>query len=56
MALGGEDFKDHVLAYIDKEDTPRSVTFQLEMLKKVGFRLTEILHKKSCFAAFGAIK
>jgi len=55
-ALGGQEFKDKVFAYIDKEDTPRSVTFQLEMLKKVGFRVTEILHKNSCFAAFGAIK
>ena len=55
-SIGGEEFKDKVFAYIDKEDTPRSVTFQLEMLKKVGFRVTEILHKNSCFAAFGAIK
>lgn len=54
--LGGESFQQKVFDYIEKEDTPRSVTFQLEMMKKVGFRNVEILHKNSSFAAFGAIK
>ncbi|WP_207431106.1 class I SAM-dependent methyltransferase [Sabulibacter ruber] len=55
-SVGGEEYKNHVLAYIDKEDSPRSVTFQLDLLRKVGFKQTEILHKNACFAAFGAIK
>lgn len=55
-SVGGADYKDHVLAYIDKEDSPRSVSFQLDMLRKVGFKQTEILHKNACFAAFGAVK
>lgn len=54
--LGGEEYQQNVFAYIDKEDSPRPVTFQLELMKKVGFQKTEILHKNSCFAAFGAIK
>ncbi len=54
--LGGEDFKNHVFEYIEKEDTPRSVLFQTDLLKTVGFKHTELLHKNSCFAAFGAIK
>jgi len=54
--LGGADYKDHVMAYIKREDTPRSVFYQLELMKKVGFRQVEILHKNSCFAAFGGIK
>ncbi|WP_210464572.1 class I SAM-dependent methyltransferase [Rufibacter roseolus] len=54
--VGGEDYRDHVLAYIEKEDSPRSVTFQLDLLRRVGFKHTEILHKNACFAAFGAIK
>lgn len=54
--LGGNDFKENVFNYIEKEDTPRSVNFQLELLKKVGFREVEVLHKNMCFAAFGAIK
>jgi len=30
--------------------------FQLDLLSKVGFGDVEVLHKNSCFAAFGAIK
>lgn len=56
MAMGGKDFKEHVFNYIAKEDTPRSVLFQTNLLKKVGFKHVEILHKNSCFAAFGAVK
>ncbi len=54
--LGGEEYQQNVFAYIDKEDSPRPVTFQLDLFQKVGFETTEILHKNSCFAAFGAIK
>jgi tRNA (cmo5U34)-methyltransferase len=56
IALGGKEYQEKVFTYIDQEDSPRPVTFQLELLKKVGFKKTEILHKNSCFAAFGAIK
>lgn len=54
--IGGKDYQEKVFAYIEKEDTPRSVNYQLELMKKVGFSMVEILHKNSCFAAFGAIK
>ena len=55
-SLGGDEFKKKVFAYIDKEDTPRPVTYQLDLLRRVGFDHVELLHKNSCFAAFGAIK
>ncbi len=55
-SLGGEGFKDKVFAYIDKEDSPRPVTYQLDLLRRAGFNRVELLHKNSCFAAFGAIK
>ncbi len=55
-ATGGEQYKDKVLAYIDKEDSPRPVTYQLDLLRRVGFEHVEILHKNACFAAFGAIR
>ena len=55
-SVGGTDYRDKVFAYIDKEDSPRPVTYQLELLRKVGFYRVELLHKNSCFAAFGAIK
>jgi tRNA (cmo5U34)-methyltransferase len=54
--LGGPDYRDRVFAYIDREDSPRPVTYQLDLLRRVGFACVELLHKNSCFAAFGAIK
>lgn len=54
--LGGEKYRDQVFKYIEHEDSPRSLTYQLELMKKVGFSKIEVLHKNSCFAAFGAIK
>ncbi len=54
--IGGKDYQENVFAYIEKEDSPRSVNYQLELMKKVGFRKTEVLHKNLCFAAFGGIK
>jgi tRNA (cmo5U34)-methyltransferase len=55
-ALGGEAYRRKVLDYVEQEDTPRSVTYQLSLMKQVGFRYTEILHKNGNFAAFGGIK
>lgn len=54
--LGGKDYREKVLDYIEKEDSPRSVTYQLNLMQKVGFSKVEILHKNLCFAAFGGIK
>ncbi len=55
-SIGGTDYKAKVFDYIDKEDSPRPVTYQLNLLQKVGFKHIDILHKNSCFSAFGAIK
>ena len=56
IGLGGAEYRDRVFSYIDKEDSPRPVTYQLELLRVSGFETVELLHKNSCFAAFGAIK
>ncbi|HTP66730.1 MAG TPA: class I SAM-dependent methyltransferase [Geobacteraceae bacterium] len=56
LSLGGEELKEKVFSYIDREDSPRPVTYQLDLLRKVGFAQVELLHKNSCFAAFSAIK
>lgn len=53
---GGPAYSKEVLAYIEQEDSPRSVTYQLELMKSVGFRQAEMLHKNLCFAAFGGMK
>lgn len=54
--VGGPGYSGKVFDYIDKEDTPRSLTYQLELLKKSGFRTADVLHKNSCFAAYVGIK
>jgi tRNA (cmo5U34)-methyltransferase len=54
--LKDETYRDQVFAYVVQEDTPRPLLFQLDLLRAVGFRQIEILHKNSCFAAFGGIK
>jgi tRNA (cmo5U34)-methyltransferase len=54
--LGGPEYRRKVLDYVNYEDTPRSLNYQLALLAKVGFGNIEVLHKNSCFAAFGGIK
>lgn len=49
-------YRDQVFAYIEKEDTPRPLSYQLDLLLRVGFDEVEILHKNGPFAAFGALK
>jgi tRNA (cmo5U34)-methyltransferase len=53
---GGQDYRQKVLAHVEKEDSPQSMTYQLELMKKVGFESVEILHKNVCFGAFGGVK
>ena len=55
-AFKGETYRETVFNYIAAEDTPRSLLFQTDLLRQVGFRHVEILHKTSCFATFGAVK
>ncbi len=52
--LGGAEYRQKVFDYIEREDSPRPVTYQLDLLRRVGFAHVELLHKNSCFAAFGA--
>ncbi|UZD24422.1 class I SAM-dependent methyltransferase [Algoriphagus halophytocola] len=54
--IGGKEYREKVLAYVAKEDSPRSMNYQLDLMKKVGFSKVEILHKNMCFGAFGGIK
>tara|TARA_R110002033_G_scaffold1670_1_gene13562 strand:+ start:56 stop:763 length:708 start_codon:yes stop_codon:yes gene_type:complete len=54
--LGGKEYRKKVLDYVAKEDSPRSMNYQLDLMKKMGFSQVEILHKNMCFGAFGGIK
>lgn len=55
-ALKDEAYRDHVFRYIQKEDSPRPLMYQIDLMRSTGFRDVEILHKNSTFAAFGGIK
>ena len=55
-ALKGDAYRATVFAYIEQEDTPRPLLFQLDQLRAAGFAQVEVLHKHSVFAAFGGIK
>ncbi len=51
--------EDEVKMYLNRyesEDTPRTLSYQLDLMKQVGFSETIVLHKHFNFAAFGAIK
>jgi tRNA (cmo5U34)-methyltransferase len=54
--LKDEQYRDRVFAYVEKEDTPRPLLFQLDLLREVGFAQVEVLHVNTSFAAFGAVK
>lgn len=54
--LGGPEYRAKVFDYIEYEDSPRPLSWQLELLQKVGFKEVEVLHKNSVFAAFYAVK
>ncbi len=54
--IGGKTFREEHLKAVEREDTPRTMTFQLELMRKVGFSQTDILHKNACFGTFCGIK
>ena len=54
--LKGEAYRDTVFAYIDKEDTPRSLPFQLELTRRAGFHAHDVLHRNGVFACYVAEK
>jgi tRNA (cmo5U34)-methyltransferase len=55
-ALTGPVYRQEIFDYVEKEDTPKPLVFQLELLRAVGFRTLEVLHVNSSFAAFGAVR
>ncbi|HKK82497.1 MAG TPA: class I SAM-dependent methyltransferase [Prolixibacteraceae bacterium] len=51
--------ESEVKMYMDRyesEDTPRTLSYQLELMKNIGYSKTILLHKHFNFAAFGGIK
>jgi tRNA (cmo5U34)-methyltransferase len=54
--IGGSAYASTVLSYIDREDTPRSLVWQLDLLRRVGFSHVDVLHKNICFASYVGMK
>lgn len=53
---GGSAYRDKVLAYIDQEDSPRSLPFQFSLLQGAGFSAPDVLHRHAVFATYFARK
>ncbi|MCX5660959.1 MAG: class I SAM-dependent methyltransferase [Planctomycetota bacterium] len=49
-------YRDHVFAYVEREDSPWPVTFQFDTLRAAGFAAVDVLHKNACFATYVAVK
>lgn len=54
--VGGEALREKVFAYIDREDSPRSLPYQLDLLKATGFSRYDVLHRNSVFACYFGVK
>lgn len=53
--ISEEEIEMYMQRY-ETEDTPRTLSYQLELMRQVGFSRSIVLHKHFNFAAFGAIK
>lgn len=54
--LGGPEYREKVFAYIEKEDSPRSLPFQFEQLRRAGFLNYDVLHRNGVSVCYFATK
>lgn len=52
----GDKEGERILASVAATDTPRSLEFQISLLKDSGFKEVAVLHKENLFAAYCAVK
>lgn len=55
-SIAGEQYREKVFDYIDQEDSPRSLNYQLDLVRTSGFRDYEVLHRNVVSAAYFARK
>ncbi|MDR0587974.1 MAG: class I SAM-dependent methyltransferase [Burkholderiales bacterium] len=55
-AIGNEEYMRQVLSNIAKEDSPRSLFYQMSLMRMLGFHHVDLLHKHMCFAVFCGLK
>jgi len=56
LSVKDEAYRDHAFAYVEAEDTPRPLAWQLLLMHRVGFEHCDVLHKHGKFASFGGVK
>jgi tRNA (cmo5U34)-methyltransferase len=54
--VGGAAYQRSVFDYVEKEDTPRPLAWQLDRLREAGFAACDVLHKSANFAAYVAVR
>lgn len=54
--LGGAECREKVFAYIEKEDSPRSLPYQLALIRQTGFTAVDVLHRNGMFGCYLAQK
>ncbi|MCD8266748.1 MAG: methyltransferase domain-containing protein [Prevotellaceae bacterium] len=54
--IGAKTSREEHLAAVRREDTPRPLSYQLRLMRQVGFTQTDVIHKNACFASFCGIK
>jgi tRNA (cmo5U34)-methyltransferase len=55
-AMGGVAMREWIFDYIDREDSPRSLPFQFDMLRRAGFQDFDVLHRNGVGACYYARK
>ena len=50
------DYARHVMEYVDVEDSPRPLAWQLQKLRAVGFVDLDVLHVHGRFGSFGGVR
>ncbi len=48
--------REKVFAYVEREDSPRSLAFQFGLLREAGFAAADVLHRNAVFASYYARK
>ncbi|MEM9251927.1 MAG: class I SAM-dependent methyltransferase [Planctomycetota bacterium] len=55
-SVDGVAYRDRVMAYVDREDSPRPLGYQVGLLRDAGFAEVDVLSVDVRFAVFGGVK
>ena len=55
-SINGPAYRDKVFRYVEDEDSPRPLSYQLSLMGRVGFIKIDVLHVHNRFASFGGVR